>query len=87
MALPAPAVMTVGTTTFVAFACKGRGVCPSCNTRRIMRTIVGRGLLESCDAKDMLAYAHSGFSVDAGVCIEAHDRAGRSWTRTFAGAL
>lgn len=23
----------------------------------------------------MLAYAHSGFSVDAGVCIEAHDRA------------
>jgi hypothetical protein len=25
--------------------------------------------------KDMLAYQHSGFSVDAGVCIEAHDRA------------
>ena len=23
----------------------------------------------------MLAYQHSGFSVDAGVCIEAHDRA------------
>ena len=22
----------------------------------------------------MLAYQHSGFSVDAGVCIEAHDR-------------
>ena len=35
---------------------------------------MGRGLLESCDAKDMLAYQHSGFSVDAG-CIEAHDRA------------
>ena len=27
-------------------------------------------------AKDMLGYKHSGFSVDAGVCIEAHDRAG-----------
>ena len=25
--------------------------------------------------KEMLAYQHSGFSVDAGVCIEAHDRA------------
>jgi hypothetical protein len=27
------------------------------------------------DAKEMLAYQHSGFSVDAGVCIEADDRA------------
>ena len=35
--------------------------------RRILRAFVGRGLLESCDAKDMLAYQHSGFSVDAGV--------------------
>jgi len=43
--------------------------------KRILRAFVGRGLLESCDAKDMLAYQHSGFSVDAGVCIEAHDRA------------
>ena len=43
--------------------------------RRILRAFVGRGLLESCDAKDMLAYRHSGFSVDAGVCIQAHDRA------------
>ena len=24
----------------------------------------------------MLAYQHSGFSVDAGVCIQAHERAG-----------
>ena len=24
----------------------------------------------------MVAYKYSGFSVDAGVCIEAHDRAG-----------
>ena len=36
---------------------------------------MGRGLLESCDAKEMLGYQHSGFSVDAGVLIEAHDRA------------
>ncbi len=44
--------------------------------KRILRAFVGRGLLESSDAKDMLAYQHSGFSVDAGVCIQAHDRAG-----------
>ena len=43
--------------------------------KRILRAFVSRGLLESCDAKHMLAYQHSGFSVDAGVCIEAHDRA------------
>jgi hypothetical protein len=44
--------------------------------RRILRAFVGRGLIEKADAKDMLAYQHSGFSVDAGVCIEADDRAG-----------
>jgi hypothetical protein len=27
--------------------------------RRILRAFVGRGFLESCDAKDMLAYQHS----------------------------
>ena len=43
--------------------------------RCILRAFVGRGLIESVDAKDMLAYQHSGFSVNAGVCIEAHDRA------------
>ena len=43
--------------------------------RRILRAFVGRGLIEKADAKDMLAYQHSGFSVDAGVCIEADDRA------------
>ena len=47
--------------------------------RRILRAFVGRGLLESFEAKDMLAYQHSGFSVDAGVCIEAHDRAALGW--------
>ena len=43
--------------------------------RRIRRAFVGRGLLQSCDAKEMLAYQHSGFSVDAGVRIEANDHA------------
>ena len=77
---------------FVAFSCKGSGFCPSCNTRRmvetavaqvqadvrrrILRAFVGRGLLESFDAKEMPAYPHSGFSVDAGVCIQSQDRAG-----------
>ena len=44
--------------------------------KRILRAFVARGLLEKADAEEMLAYQHSGFSVDAGVCIEAHDRAG-----------
>ena len=43
--------------------------------RRILRAFVGRGLIDSVDAKEMLAYQHSGFSVNASVCIEAHDRA------------
>ena len=43
--------------------------------KRILRAFVGRGLLESFEAKEMLGYRHSGFSVDAGVCIEANDRA------------
>ena len=44
--------------------------------RRILRAFVGRGLLERFEAKEMLGYAHSGFSVDTSVCIAAHDRAG-----------
>ena len=40
-----------------------------------LRAFVGRGRLENFEAKEMLGYKHSGFSVDAGVCIEAHDRA------------
>ena len=43
--------------------------------KRILRAFVARGLLENADAKDMLAYQHSDFSVDAGVCIESNDRA------------
>ena len=49
---------------------------PHCAKRHTaLSAFVGRGLLESFDAKEMLAYQHSGFSVDAGVCIEADDRA------------
>ena len=44
--------------------------------KRILRAFVGRGLLESFEAKEMLGYSHSGFSVDVGVCIEAYDRVG-----------
>ena len=45
--------------------------------KRILRAFVARGHIEACDAKDMAAYAHGGgFSVDAGVLIEAADRAG-----------
>ncbi len=43
--------------------------------KRILRAFVSRGLLESFEVKEMLAYKYSGFSVDAGVCIEAQDRA------------
>ncbi len=44
--------------------------------KRILRGFVGRGLLEGFEAKEMLAYRHSGFSVDTSVCIAAYDRAG-----------
>ena len=49
--------------------------------KRILRAFVARGHIEACDAKDMAARASSsshggGFSVDAGVRIEAPDRAG-----------
>ena len=44
--------------------------------RRILRAFVGRGLLKGFEAKEMLGYKHSGFSVDTSVCIAAHDRAG-----------
>ncbi len=44
--------------------------------KRILRAFVGRGLLGGFEAQEMLAYRHSGFSVDTSVCIAAHDRAG-----------
>jgi hypothetical protein len=45
--------------------------------KRILRAFVGRGLLEGFEAQEMLAYRHSGFSVDTSVCIAAQDRAKR----------
>jgi len=49
--------------------------------KRILRAFVARGHLEACDAKDINERAASsshggGFSVDAGVLIEATDCAG-----------
>lgn len=44
--------------------------------QRILSAFVGRGLLEGFEAKEMLGYRHSSFSVDTSVCIAAHDRAG-----------
>jgi len=37
--------------------------------RCILRAFAGRGLIEKADAKEMLAYQHSGFSVVAGALI------------------
>jgi hypothetical protein len=55
--------------------------------RRILGAFVCRGLIGQADAKEMLAYPHSGFSVVAGVCIEANNRAApneiNSSTTTF----
>jgi len=39
--------------------------------RRIKRAFVGRGQLESSDAKEVLAYQRSGFSFNAEVCTIA----------------
>jgi hypothetical protein len=56
--------------------------------RRILRAFVGRGLLESCDTKEMLGYQHSGFSVDSGVLIEGFYRINRpSQGWRYAGGL
>ena len=43
---------------------------------RILRAFASRGLIERFEAREMLAFKHSGFSVNAGVCIQAQDRAG-----------
>ena len=54
---------------------------------RILRAFVGRGCWRVVAPKDMLAYQHSGFSVDAGVCIELHDSAGPERLRKEGAAL
>ena len=43
---------------------------------RILRAFALRGLIERFGASEMLAYRHSGFFVEAGVCTQAQDRAG-----------
>ena len=50
-------------------------VKPRSATRAIPPALEGSGLLVACDAKNTLGYQHSGFSVNAGVCIEALDLA------------
>jgi hypothetical protein len=53
-----------------------RAWCDDCGHDYFMAySCKGRGLIEKVDAKEMLAYQRSGFSVDAGVRIEADDRA------------
>jgi hypothetical protein len=42
---------------------------------RMLRAFASRGLIERIEAREMLAFKHSGFSVNAGVCIQALDRA------------
>ena len=54
--------------------------------RCILRAFVGRGLLESCDAKEMLAYQHSGFSVNANVYIELRHTTAPLWSDSYATA-
>ncbi|AUB85154.1 transposase [Candidatus Thiodictyon syntrophicum] len=44
--------------------------------RRVLRWFSRRGLLDPDDARDMLTWDNSGFSLDASVCIAGDDRAG-----------
>jgi hypothetical protein len=44
--------------------------------RRVLRLVSRHGLLDPDDARDMLAWASSGFSLDASVCIAGSNRAG-----------
>jgi hypothetical protein len=43
--------------------------------RRVLRWFSRHGLLDPDDARDMLTWDNSGFSLDASVCIAGHDRA------------
>ena len=73
-------------TSFAYPAWLARGRCagpPARSWRRRRLTCDGascaafvvRDLLESFETKAILGYQHSGFSVDAGLCIQAHTRA------------
>ena len=44
--------------------------------RRVLHWFSRHGLLDPDDARDMLMWDNSGFSLDASVCIAGHDRAG-----------
>jgi hypothetical protein len=44
--------------------------------RRVLHGFSRYRLLDPDDARDMLAWDNSGFSLDAGVCIATNDRAG-----------
>jgi len=44
--------------------------------RRVLHWFSRHGLLDPDDARDMLAWTNTGFSLDASVCIAGHDRAG-----------
>jgi hypothetical protein len=44
--------------------------------RRVLPWFSHHGLLDPDDARDMLMWDNSGFSLDACVCIAGHDRAG-----------
>jgi len=46
------------------------------NRRRVLRWFARSGLLEAVDAQDLLTWDHGGFSLDAVVRIDRHDRAG-----------
>jgi hypothetical protein len=56
------------------FLARAPPCCRCLGRPRIQRTLVGRGLLHSCDASEMLAQQHSGFSVGLCVCIGGHER-------------
>lgn len=43
---------------------------------RILDAFAGCCLIERFEAREMLPFKHSGFSMNAGVCTQAHDRAG-----------
>ncbi len=60
----------------LALAPEGAAVIEAQVPRRVRRWFSRRGLLDPHDARDLLAWASSGFSRDASVGIAGHDRAG-----------
>ncbi len=52
--------------------------------RRILRAFVGRGLLESFGAKEMLSYLHSGFSGGWMPMCASNPRTALAWSGSYA---